>query len=78
MGSRRDKVFKVVTILVVVAIVLCALWIMVGRRGLVPGYENIVRDDAYTTKVPFWVHVVLFLGWGWLMYRLWVWIDKRK
>ncbi|MBR1405778.1 MAG: hypothetical protein IJ578_02440 [Bacteroidales bacterium] len=93
MSSRRDKIFKVVTILVVVAIVFCALWIMAGRQGLVsgydfgagayyyadiPGYEKIVRDDVYQTKVPYWIHVVLFLGWGWLMYRLWVWIDKRK
>ena len=69
MSSRRDKIFKVVTILVVVAIVFCALWIMAGRQG---------RDDVCQTKVPYWVHVVLFLGWGWLMYRLWVWIDKRK
>ena len=21
--------------------------------------------------------VLLFLAWGWLMYRLWVWIDSR-
>ena len=67
MSSRRDKIFKVVTILVVVAIVFCALWIMAGRQGLVPGYdfgagayyyadipgyEKIVRDDVYQTKVP--------------------------
>ena len=70
-----------------------ALWIMFWNKGLsdnldfgagayyyadIPGYEKIVRDDVYQTKVPYWVHVVLFLGWGWLMYRLWVWIDKRK
>ena len=93
MSSRRDKIFKVVTILVVVAIVFCALWIMAGRQGLVPGYDfgagayyyadipgfdKVVRDDVYHTKVPVWIHIVLFLAWGWLMYRLWVWIDKRK
>jgi len=38
----------------------------------------VVRDDVYHTKVPLWVHIVLFLAWGWLMYRLWVWIDSRK
>lgn len=82
-----------VTILVVVAILVCALWIMCHRLGLVPGYdfgagayyyadipgyENIEKEGVYRTGVPYWVHVVLFLGWGWLMYRLWVWIDKRK
>ena len=44
----------------------------------IPGFENIIKDEGYHTKVPYWVHVVLFLCWGWLMYRLWVWIDKRK
>lgn len=93
MGSGRGKVFKMVTILVVVAILACAAWIMCHRLGVVPeydfgagayyyadipGYENIEKEGVYHTSVPYWVHVVLFLCWGWLMYRLWVWIDKRK
>lgn len=93
MGSRKAKVFKVVTIVAVVAILACAVWIMAGKLGLapeydfgagayyytdIPGYEKIFREDVYHTSVPYWVHVVLFLAWGWLMYRLWVWIDKRK
>ena len=93
MGKGKEKAFKVVTILVVVAILVCALWIMGNHLGLVQGYdfgagayyyadipgiENIEKEGVYATKVPYWVHVVLFLCWGWLMYRLWVWIDKRK
>lgn len=93
MKADRHKLYKVVTILAVVAILACALYIMARQMGLapgydfgagayyyadIPGYEQIVRDDVYSTRVPYWVHVVLFLGWGWLMYRLWVWIDKRK
>ncbi len=93
MGINREKITKVVTILVVVAILVCALWIMANKLGLapgydfgagayyyadIPGYEEIFRDDVYKTNVPYWVHVVLFLCWGWLMYRLWIWIDKRK
>ena len=82
-----------VTILAVVAILVCAFWIMGNRLGLVPdydfgagayyyadipGYENIEKEGVYHSSVPYWAHVVLFLCWGWLMYRLWVWIDKRK
>ena len=93
MGKGKEKAFKVVTILVVVAILVCALWIMGNKLGLVPdydfgagaydyadipGFENIEKEGAFKTSVPYWVHVVLFLGWGWLMYRFWVWIDKRK
>ena len=93
MGSRKAKAFKVVTIVAVVAILACAVWIMAHKLGLapeydfgagayyytdIPGYEKIFREDVYHTSVPYWVHVVLFLAWGWLMYRLWIWIDKRK
>lgn len=93
MGSGKFKVSKVVTILAVVAILVCAFWIMANKMGLaseydfgagayyytdIPGYEEIFKDDVYKTSVPYWVHVALFLAWGWLMYRLWVWIDKRK
>ena len=93
MGSRKVNVFKVVTIVAVVAILACAVWIMAHKLGLapeydfgagayyytdIPGYEKIFKEDVYHTSVPYWVHVVLFLAWGWLMYRLWIWIDKRK
>lgn len=93
MATTKEKIFKVVTILVVVTILICAGWIMGRHLGLVPeydfgagayyyadipGFENILKDEGYHTKVPYWVHVILFLCWGWLMYRLWVWIDKRK
>ncbi len=74
------------------AILVSALYIMWHRLGLVdeldfgagayyyadiPNYEKYVREDVYATSVPYWVHVVLFLCWGWLMYRLWCWIEKR-
>ena len=93
MGKGKVKASKVVTIVAVVAILACALWIMANKMGLVPGYDfgagayyyadipdyqDIFKDDVYKTSVPYWVHVVLFLAWGWLMYRLWIWIDKRK
>ena len=88
-----NKIARVVTIATVVITLLLALYIMANRLGLsdgldfgagayyytdIPDYEKVVRDDTYSTSVPYWVHVVLFLCWGWLMYRLWVWIDSRK
>ena len=91
--NKNHKIFKVITIIVVVITLFLAGWIMANQLGLVegydfgagayyyadiPGFESVVREDAYRTEVPLWVHVVLFLGWGWLMYRLWVWIDSRK
>ena len=39
-------------------------------------YHEIDPDGAYHTSVPKWVFYVLFLAWGWLMWRLWCKITK--
>lgn len=77
---------------VFVAVVICAVYIAANRLGVVdgydfgagayyyadiPGYENLINEDSYKASVPVWVHIVLFLAWGWLMYRLWNWIDRK-
>jgi len=89
---RKDKIIRTVTAVVAVAVLICSIVIVTLRLGLVegydfgagayyyadiPGFEKIMNDEAYSTSVPMWVHILLFLGWGWLMYRLWVWIDSR-
>lgn len=81
-----------VTVILAVAVSLLAGYIMINRLGLVEGYdfglgayyyvdipdfEKIVDQDAYEASVPVWVHIVLFAVWGWLMWRLWLWIDKK-
>ena len=89
---RKDKIIRTVTAVVAVAVLICSIVIVTLRLGLVEGYdfgagayyyadipefEKIMNDEAYRTSVPMWVHILLFLGWGWLMYRLWVWMDSR-
>ena len=91
--TRKDKIFRTATAIVAAAVLICSIVIVTLRLGLVegydfgagayyyadiPGFEKIMNDEAYKTSVPVWLHIVLFLGWGWLMYRLWIWIDSRK
>lgn len=83
---------RTVTVIITVAVLISAIVIMSMQLGIVdgydfgagayyyadiPGFENIMKDDSFSTSVPLWVHIVLFLIWGWLMYRLWVWVDKK-
>lgn len=90
--SRRNKIFKAVTAVVAVTVSVCAAVIAIMRLGLadgydfgagayyyadIPGFEIILNDKAYSTTVPVWVHILFFLFWGFLMYRLWVWIEKH-
>ena len=88
----RKKIFKIVTVIMAVTVIVMAAYIMINRLGLVEGYdfgggayyyvdipefEKIVGQDAFEAKTPVWVHVVLFIAWGWLMWRLWLWIDRK-
>ena len=90
--SRKKILYKVVTITMVAAVLVCAGYIMFNRLGLndeydfgagayyyadIPEFERFTPLDAYHTSIPYWVYVVLFLAWGWLMYRLWKWIEKK-
>lgn len=92
MKLNRKILFKTVTALMAVTVLLIAIYIMLSQKGLVEGYDfgvgayyyvdvpdfdKIVDDQAYSTTVPVWMHVVLFIAWGWLMWRLWLFIDKK-
>lgn len=89
---KRKKIMTTVTVIVAVAVVICAVVIAAEGLGLVegydfgigayyyadiPGFEKIMNDDVYKTSVPLWIHIVLFLGWGYLMWRLWNWIERQ-
>ena len=90
--EKNNKILPAVTAVVAVAVIICAIVIASRQLGIVegydfgagayyyadiPGYETLMKEDVYTAKVPRWVHIVLFLGWGGLMWRLWCWIEKR-
>lgn len=90
--KTKKYIYWIVTSLMVVTIIVLALYIMVNKLGLIPGYDfgggayyyvdvpefdKIVNDKAYKTSVPVWVHVLLFAVWGYLMWRLWYWINRH-
>lgn len=83
---------KVITVIVAVVILVTAVYIMANHLGLVedldfgagayyyadiPNFEKIINYDLYTAKLPYIVYVLLFLAWGFLMYKLWCWIEKH-
>ena len=89
---KSDKILSIITVMTSVAVIICSIVIALKGLGIVegydfgvgayyyadiPGFEKIINDEAYQTSVPSWVHYVLFFGWGWLIWRLWVWIEKR-
>ncbi|MCD7904523.1 MAG: hypothetical protein LUC97_04285 [Clostridiales bacterium] len=74
------------------AVVLLALYIMKNGLGLaegldfgagayyyadIPNFESIVNTNVYTSPVPMWVLILLFLIWGFLMYKLWQFVAGK-
>ena len=91
MKLSRRSFLKVSAAVVAVAVLIVAVYIMLNGIGLVPeldfgagayyyadipDYEEVVRDDLYQARIPYWVYVILFLAWGALMYRIWKKLDK--
>ena len=76
---RRKLSAGSVAALVVGTVVLgAAVYIMVHGLGLNPDldYQNTLNWDTCIARLPFWVYVLLFLGWGALMWRLWKRLDR--
>lgn len=87
------KYSKIIIGIISVITILSAIYIMVNGLGLVdsldfgagayyyadiPGFEKYVNGDAYSSSTPMWVLIVLFLIWGAIMYKAWVWLDKKS
>ena len=83
---------RTVSIVVLAASLLAVGYIMINGLGLIdsldfgagayyyadiPGFERFVNSEAYHSPTPMWVVIALFLAWGWLMYRLWAWVDRK-
>lgn len=89
--SRKNRLSYIMAVILILS-VLAAVWIMVNHLGLsdaldfgagayyyadMPGFERWFNREYYHSSVPGWVIITLFLGWGALMMKLWVWIDRK-
>lgn len=87
----KSKIIKVSAIAVGVIILAMAGYIMFNHIGLVdaldfgagayyyadiPEFDKLEKSASFVSVVPVWIHILLFLAWGFLMYRLWVRIDR--
>lgn len=86
--SRGGKI----ALAIMVPTVILAIYIMANSLGLsdtldfgagayfyadMPGFERWTSGNAYHSPVPMWALIVLFLIWGRVIWRFWVWLDKR-
>ena len=90
---KRKTAYKIVTVLMAVTVVVIAVYIMAHHLGLsdkydfgagayyyadIPDFEEVLpRSEQNPTSIPTIIYIVLFLAWGWLMWRLWLWVDGK-
>ncbi len=93
--KKSGKTMKIVCaagVIIFLAAVLIAIYIMAKGMGHVPGidfgpgqyyytdipgWQKYFLPDHYENHVPMAVLIGLFFAWGYLMYRLWVFVDKK-
>ena len=89
---RKGGIGKAAAIAAFAALVILVIYIMANGLGLVdgldfgagayyyadiPNFSNYVSGDHYTSRTPLWAIILLFLAWGALMYKLWIWLDRK-
>ena len=87
-GNTEKKKGAVIAAVVMIA----CIWIMSKGMGLreeldfgagayyyadIPDFEKYLGHSV-ATNIPYIVYVLLFLAWGYLMWLLWKWIDRRR
>ena len=85
----KKKILLVITVILTIGL---TIYCMVNQMGLVEGldfgagayyyadipeFSKYVDVNHFTSNFPMWIHILLFLGWGYSMFRLWIWIDKK-
>jgi len=89
---RKNIILKTMGIISIIAVLILTIYCMVNGLGLVEGldfgagayfyadipeFAKYVNADHFTSQFPMWLHIALFLIWGALMFRFWVWLDKK-
>lgn len=91
-GKKRVSITKIITAVIAIPAIGAALYIMYHGLGLadsldfgagayyyadIPQFQKFVNGSHFTSGTPMWVLIVLFLIWGFIMYRFWVWLECK-
>ena len=86
------KVVGIIGTIIFIIAIITAFYMMYHGMGLlegfdfgagqyyykdIPGWQKYFVPDYYENHVPMSVLIGLFFAWGFLMYRLWGFLDKK-
>ena len=90
--KKKNRVFRLVNGCILAVTIIAVLYIMVNGLGLIdsldfgagayyyadiPEFSKYTDSAWYSSPVPMWVLILLFLIWGAFMYRIWGWIESK-
>lgn len=90
--KRKSRLGRIALVAVCVGVLIAVVYIMAHGIGLIdsldfgagayyyadiPAFAKFVNRGAYHSQTPMWALILLFLAWGILMYKLWIWVDKK-
>ncbi|MEE0955341.1 MAG: hypothetical protein U0L49_05915 [Eubacterium sp.] len=93
MKKKKSLKSLIINLAILIPTAISAIYIMVQSLGLsdkldfgagayyyadMPGFQQWTDAPHYQSPVPMWVLILLFLAWGALMWKLWIFIDKKS
>lgn len=90
--KKKNRVFQLVNGCVLAVTIIAVLYIMGNGLGLIdsldfgagayyyadiPEFSKYTDGAWYSSPVPMWVLILLFLIWGAFMYSIWGWIESK-
>lgn len=91
--SGSERVLGIVSSVILAATIVEAVILMAHHSGLIagldfgagayyyadiPNFQRFTGQHLYQSGTPAWVIFLLFLAWGALMYKFWIFVDRRS
>lgn len=92
MHMKKNRILKITGISAIIVILILTLYCMINGLGLVeeldfgagayyyadiPEFAKYVNGEHFVSNLPMWIYIILFFAWGAMMYKLWIWLDKK-
>ncbi|MGN1182838.1 MAG: hypothetical protein ACI4SR_07535 [Faecalibacillus sp.] len=92
MKKRQFNKWGILGIVVFLIISVCTIYIIINHIGQVegvlcgpgqyyytdiPNWKDYFLKNYYTSKTPTYILIILFFVWGFIMYKVWCWLDKK-
>ena len=89
---KKISLTKVMGIIAILLVLALTVYCMINGFGLVEGldfgagayfyadipeFQKYVNGDHFISQFPMWLHIILFLAWGAVMFKFWIWLDKK-